>query len=228
MFWRLYKKQRGELPMKRVLVLMMPLFLFLAACSSTNVTNSWKDKDISAASFRKVLVVAMLPEKDRDLRQQMEDEMVDDLAKRGYAALSAYAEYGPKAFAGMSEKQVLQQLDRNKIDGVITVSLLNTEQSENYVPGSVRYEPYAVVYNRFYRTYQTYYNRTYTPGYTDRQTNYFFETNLYDVNSNKLLYSAQSKSFDPSSASQIANEVSKAVVKDMQKNGILTSTIAKH
>jgi hypothetical protein len=214
--------------MKRVLVLMMPLFLLLAACSSTNVTNSWKDKDIAQASFRKVLVIAMLPEKDRNLRQQMENEMVDDLAKRGYAAISSYAEYGPKAFAGMSEKQVLQQLDKSKIDGVITVGLLNTEESENYVPGSVRYEPYAVVYNRFYRTYQTYYNRVYTPGYSDKQTNYFFETNLYDVNSNKLLYSAQSRSFDPASASQIANEVSKAVVKDMQKNGILTSTVAKN
>jgi hypothetical protein len=214
--------------MKRVLVLMMPLFLLLAACSSTNVTNSWKDKSVEQASFRKVLVIAMLPEKDRSLRQQMENELVDDLAKKGYSAMSSYAEYGPKAFAGMGEKQVLQQLDRNKIDGVITVSLLNTEQSEDYVPGSVRYEPYAVVYNRFYRSYQTYYNRIYTPGYTDKQTNYFFETNLYDVNSNKLLYSAQSKSFDPSSASQIANEVSKAVVKDMQKNGILTSTVAKY
>jgi hypothetical protein len=220
------KKRRTH--MKRVLVLMMPLFLLLAACSSTNVTNSWKDKDIAQANFRKVLVIAMLPEKDRNLRQQMENEMVDDLAKKGYAAISSYAEYGPKAFAGMNEKQVLQQLDRNKVDGVITVGLLNTEESENYVPGSVRYEPYAVVYNRFWRTYQTYYNRTYTPGYTDRQTNYFFETNLYDVNSNKLLYSAQSKSFDPASANQIAHEVSKAVVKDMKKNGILTSTVAKN
>jgi hypothetical protein len=214
--------------MKRVLVLMMPLFLLLAACSSTNVTNSWKDKNIEQASFRKVMVVAMVPESQRDLRQQMENEMVDDLAKRGYTAVSSYDEYGPKAFANMNEKQVLQQLDKNKIDGVITIGLQNKETSENYVPGSVRYEPYAVVYNRFYRRYQTYYNRVYTPGFTEERTNYFFETNLYDVNGNKLLYSAQSQSFDPSSASQIANEVSKAVVKDMQKKGILAATVAKH
>jgi hypothetical protein len=214
--------------MKRVLVLMMPLFLLLAACSSTNVTNSWKAQDISQANFRKVLVVAMVPEKDRNLRQQMENEMVDDLSKKGYSAVSSYTEYGPKAFAGMNEKQVLHELDRNNVDGVITIGLQNTEKSENYVPGNVRYEPYAVVYNRFYRTYQTYYNRVYTPGYSEERTNYFFETNLYDVNGNKLLYSAQSQSFDPSSASQIANEVSKAVVKDMEKKGILAATVAKH
>lgn len=214
--------------MKRVLVLMMPLFLLLAACSSTNVTNSWKDKDIEQASFRKVMVIAMVPETDRALRQRMEDQMVDDLVKRGYNAVSSLSEYGPKAFAGMNERQVLQDLNKGKIDGVITVSLLNTEQSENYIPGSVRYEPYALVYNRFWGYYQTIYNRVYTPGYRDRQTNYFFETNLHDVRSNKLLYSAQSKSFDPSSAKQIANDVAKAVVKDMQKNGILSATVAKH
>jgi hypothetical protein len=68
----------------------------------------------------------------------------------------------------------------------------------------------------------------YTPGYTEQRTDYFFETNLYDLNGNKLLYSAQSQSFDPSSASQIANDLSKAVVKDMQKKGILAATVAKN
>ncbi len=214
--------------MKKVLVLMMPLFLLLAACSSTNVTNSWKDKDVSQSTVRKVMVLAMLPEKDRMLRQEMEYQMVEDLSKKGFVAVSALQEHGPKAFEGMTEKQVMDQLDKSKIDGVITIGLQDTETSENYVPGSVRYEPYAVRYNRFYRTYQTFYTRQYTPGYTDRQTNYFFETNLYDVNSNKLLYSAQSKSFDPSSAEQIASEVAKAVVKDMEKNNILGLAVAKH
>ena len=215
--------------MKKVLVLLMPLFLLLAACSSTNVLNSWKDTEVvEQATLKKVLVIAMLPEKQRELRQEMEYEMVDDLQKRGFTAVSALQEYGPKSFAGMNEKQVMQELGKSNIDGIITIALQDTETSEHYVPGRVRYEPYAVRYNRFYRTYQTFYERIYTPGYTDQQTNYFFETNLYQLNGNKLLYSAQSKSFDPSSARQIANEVAKAVVKDMEKNKILSLAVAKH
>jgi hypothetical protein len=215
--------------MKKVLVLLTPLFLLLAACSSTNVLNSWKDKEVvEQTTLKKVMVLAMLPEKQRVLRQEMETEMVEDLQKRGFTAVSSLQEYGPKSFIGMNEKQVMQQLDKSKIDGIITIGLQDTETSEHYTPGTVRYEPYAVRYNRFYRTYQTFYERVYTPGRTDQQTNYFFETNLYQLNSNKLLYSAQSKSFDPSSASQIAKEVSKAVVKDMEKNNILGLTVAKH
>lgn len=214
--------------MKRVLVLLMPLFLLLAACSSTNVTQSWKDKDVAQASLQKVMVLALVPEKERVLRQEMEDEMVENLRQKGFVAVSALSEYGPKAFSGMNEKQVMEQLDKSKVDGVITIGLQDTEKTEDYVPGSVRYEPYAVRYNRFYRTYQTFYQRYYTPGYTREETNYFFETNLYDLDGNKLLYSAQSKSFDPSSSLQIAKEVAKAVVKDMQKNDILALTVAKH
>lgn len=215
--------------MKRVLVLLMPLMIVFAACSSTNVLNSWKDAEVAEQStLKKVMVIAFLPETQRALRQEMEYEMVEDLEKRGIAAVSALQEYGPKAFEGMNEKQVMQQLDKNKIDGVITMGLQDTETNERYVPGSVRYEPYAVRYNRFYRTYQTFYERIYTPGYTEERTNYFFETNLYHLNSNKLLYSVQSKSFDPSSASQIAKEVAKAVVKDMEKNKVLGLSVAKN
>jgi hypothetical protein len=214
--------------MNKLLVLLMPLVIIFGACSSTNVTNSWKDKNIEQASLKKVMVLAMLPEKQRSLRQEMENEMVEDLQKKGFAAVSALAEYGPKAFSGMDEKQVMQELDKSKVDGVITVTLQDTDQSERYVPGSVRYEPYAIRYNRFYGYYQTFYNRVYTPGFTETRTNYFFETNLYDVNSNKLLYSAQSQSFDPSSAEQIAHEVAKAVVKDMEKNNIFGVAVAKN
>jgi hypothetical protein len=215
--------------MKKARVLLMPLFILMAACSSTNVINSWKDKEVvEQTTLKKVMVLAMLPEKERVLRQELESEMVEDLQKRGFIAVSSLQEYGPRSFAGMNEKQVMQELDKSRIDGVITIALQDTETNERYVPGSVRYEPYAVRYNRFYRTYQTFYERIYTPGHTDQQTSYFFETNLYQLNGNKLLYSAQSKSFDPSSASQIAKEVAKAVVKDMEKNDILGLAVAKH
>jgi len=130
-------------------------------------------------------------------------------------------------FSDYSRNAVIQLSNRG-IDGVIMISMLDQAKQENYVQGSVRYEPYAVRYNRFYGTYQTYYNRVVTPGYYETKTNYFFETNLYDVKKNKLLFSAQAQSFDPFSAEQIANEVAKAVVKDMQKHNVLAGSLAKN
>jgi hypothetical protein len=52
-------------------------------------------------------------------------------------------------------------------------------------------------------------------------THYFWESNLYDVSSKKLLYSVQSQSTNPSSAGSMGKDYSNAVVKNMTKEGLL-------
>lgn len=169
------------------------------------------------------MVVALLNNADRPLKQQMEDQLAQELTVQGITATTAYHDFGPKSFAGMKENQVINQLKNSGIDGVITIVLLDKNKEKNYVPGNVRYEPQTVYVrrSRFYGYYSTYYNRIYTPGYYETNTNFFFETNLYDVSRNKLLYSAQSESFDPSSVESMADKQSKLIVKDMKKNAVL-------
>lgn len=201
-----------------IIILMIGLF---ASCSTTNVTNSWKDETANSTSIKNVMVIAMLPAKERALRADMENELVNNLNAQGFIATSSYAKYGPKSFEGDSETQINRKLKKNNTDGVITITLLDKNKEENYTPGSVRYEPYAIRYNRFFGYYQTYYTRVSTPGYYTTSTDYYFETNLYDVNKDKLLYSAQTQSFDPSTTEQIGQDHAKAIVKDMQKNNVL-------
>ena len=52
-------------------------------------------------------------------------------------------------------------------------------------------------------------------------TDYFLESNLYDIASGSLLYSVQTKSFDPSSATGLASDNSKKIVKDLKEKGVL-------
>jgi hypothetical protein len=44
---------------------------------------------------------------------------------------------------------------------------------------------------------------------------------LYDLTGNKLLYSAQSESFDPSSVMQLASDYSKKIIGDMARQGLV-------
>ena len=206
--------------MKNLIIVLASALLF-TGCTTTNVTNSWKDENASKSNLKNVMVLAMLPAKDRALRADMENQLVADLNNKGFTAVSSYAKYGPKSFEGKTEKQVNRELRSNNIDGVITISLLDKNQEENYTPGNVTYRPVAVRYNRFTGYYNTIYNRTINPGYYTINTSYFFETNLYDVKTDKLLYSAQTESFDPSTTEQIGKDHSKAIVKDMQKHNVL-------
>ena len=65
--------------------------------------------------------------------------------------------------------------------------------------------------------------RIYTKGYYVFNTKYFWESNLYDLKSNRLLYSAQSQSFDPVSTESLSHEYGKMIVKDMVKNKVITN-----
>lgn len=210
--------------MKKILLgLIMALALFANGCSSsTKVTSSWKAPDApsSAAAYNKVMVVALLADKDRALQQTMEAEMVNQLTAKGISAASAYETYGPK-YASKNEKQVMRMLKRRGADAVMTIALLDKTKEKNYVPGNVTYEPGMPYYSHFWGYYRYSYNRVYTPGYYTTNTSYFWESNLYDLNLDKLVYSVQTESFDPSSAESLAKANSKKIVENMTKHGVL-------
>ena len=54
----------------------------------------------------------------------MEQHLVADLKAKGYDAVSALAEWGPKAFEKMDEAQVLNQLQHSGADAVMTIKSL--------------------------------------------------------------------------------------------------------
>lgn len=206
--------------MKKILA---GIFLVLAGCSSgTQVTSSWKSPDApsSSAAYNKVMVVALLAEKDRSLQQAMETQMVNELSAKGISAASAFQIYGPKVFP-KNEDQTLRQLKRAGADAVMTISLLDKTKEKNYVPGNATYQPVGIYYNRFWGYYNYAYSRMYTPGYYTENTSYFWESNLYDVRSGKLIYSVQTESFDPSSTESLSKDYSKKILENMMKQGVL-------
>lgn len=209
--------------MKRFVFLSIMALLFLAACNTTYVTSSWKAKDAALRSYDKVLVIGLMGDTNRLLRQSLEKELASDLQKKGINAVSAYEEYGPKVFVKMSEEQMNNVIKKKGFDGVITISLLNKKKERYYVPQHMYYTPYYVYgYPYFWGYYSVMYDRTYSPDYYyEEDVHYFWESNLYDLGTGKLVYSAQSRSFNPQSADKLANDYGKMLVRDLVQNGIV-------
>jgi hypothetical protein len=65
------------------------------------------------------------------------------------------------------------------------------------------------------------YGRVYTPGYYSTADKFYWESSLYDLNPESLLYSARSESFDPSSVAQLANDYGTKIIDDMTKQGLV-------
>lgn len=197
------------------------IMVVLAACSSTRVTSSWRSEDAINVNSRKVLVLGVMNNtNERAIKEHMEQNLVADLRAVGINAVAASSEFSPKAFNNMNENRAMRSLKNKGYDAVMTIVLLDKSKERVYNPGTVMYEPWGY-YNRFWGYYRTMYGRVYSPGYYSTNTSYFWESNLYDLSNNKLLYSVQSKSFDPSSYQSLGREYAKQVINDMDKQGLL-------
>lgn len=214
--------------MKRLFLIAIPVFaLMFAGCSTSKITDSWVTNQQLNVSKNKILVLGLFSEKNRDAKKAMEEELAEDLRKFGYNAVTATDEFGPVAFRDMNEQQALQKLRENGIENVVTINLLNKDQQKKFVrENNYPYSPFYGYrtfwgYYSYYRPfgYNPYFN--YDRGYYKTDTRYYFETNLYDVNSNKLIYSAQTQTFDANSMNTLANDYARNVVRDMKKKNVL-------
>lgn len=129
--------------LQKSFALLLTVILLFGCASTSEITNTWVKPQANTADIHSIMVLAMVGD-NRDLRQQMEQALVNQLRNTGYTAFSSYTEYGPKMFDSKNEEAALQQIKDKNVDAVLTVVLLDKDQERYYVPGNVQYTPYAV------------------------------------------------------------------------------------
>ena len=198
------------------------LFIIAAGCTSTSkITSTWKAKNVEPKNYNKILVLGLMNVADRTIREKMEEHLAEDLNTLCYNAICACEVFDPKAFNNMTEEAAINKLKNQGIDAVLTVVLLDKQKESKYVPGNIYYSPYGYYYNRFWGYRSTLYRRIYEPGYYVSDTKYFWESNLYDMASQQLVYSVQTQSFSPDNANILGHEYAKLIVKDIVKHKVL-------
>lgn len=195
------------------------------SCSNTKLTSSWKASDAVTRPYHNIMVWGILTEKDSALKADMETHLVNDLADRGYHAISSLSVFGTKSYKKLTEKEIVDQFKNSGVDAVITIVLLDKQKEELYVPPSMVNSP--ANYDHVDKYYSAVYDKVFSPGYYVTTTNYFWESNLFEVNRDKLVYTARTKSFDPASANAQAHENGLILIKDMVKKKIITEPATK-
>jgi len=176
----------------------------LAQCSSSKIVSSWKASVPDNLETGRIVVVGIIKEEDKSLHKQMENHLADDLCNLGYDAISSMELYGFKTLEGLDEQQVLLKLKQNDIAAVLTIVLLSKQKEKYHVPKSMvdlddRYNR-----NDFSIYYTAIYNKIYEEGYYVNDTNYFWESNFFNVSDQKLLYSVETHSFNPFNKASMA------------------------
>jgi hypothetical protein len=212
--------------MRKVNFFIITASLLFGSCSTSYITTSWKADDAAAKQYKKILVLGLIGDPDRSIRDRMEEHLAGDLKDLGYNAVTSVSVYGPKAFENTSEGEAIKLLNNQGFDAVVTIVLLDKSKEKYYLPGKINYSPYAVQHNRFWGYYSAMNGRINSPGYYSIDTRYFWESNLFELSGSQLTYSVQSQSFDPESAQKLGHEYGLMIVKDMVKQNVLHAQTA--
>lgn len=196
------------------------LAVSLFACKTTKITSSWKAGEHVTKPYRNVMVWSILPETDSVLRRQIETHMVNDLVSKGYHAISSLEVYKEKAYQKLTPTAILDEFKMTGVDAVLSIVLLNKENEEKYYPGGYFAQP-VESYGNLNQYYSNVFERMLTPGYYIRTTNYYWESNLFEVQQDKLVYSVKTSSFDPYTTDELAHEKGLLIIKDMIRKKII-------
>jgi hypothetical protein len=83
------------------------------------------------------------------------------------------------------------------------------------------YRPTYGYYNGLYNYYPHVNTYVQQPGYYTTHDVVILETNLYEVKSEELVWSAQSRSFAPESAKEVIDDLVRLVIKDLKEKGLI-------
>lgn len=191
----------------------------LVACSpSTQLVKSWADPSLNAETvqhYNKVLVIAQL--KDDSSRRIAEDKLVASSPRGNFIASYNYLK--PEQ---QDQNLVVSSLLKDGIEAIILMRLTDITKSTDYVQGTAYYGGwgYGGGYygGRGWGYGGSYYN---SPGYYEENKTYFVETNIYDVKSNKLLWSGTTSSLNPTKANETMDDIIVAIKTELNNKGLI-------
>ena len=197
-------------------LLMLALLVGLAACSGTRLSDVWRDPQYSGEPFRQVAVFVLGA--DPAVRRLVEDEVVRRLPMntRGIGG------YGlvPDAERGDVEK-ALERLRAGGYDGAMIARLVGVDGPTPWATGSLKQVPIS------YRTLSNYYvnatEEAERSSALSAPTVVRVQMNVYAVASQALVWSAASRTFNPEETRDVAGDVAKVAVEELQKAGLLSA-----
>ena len=194
----------------------IPLFLSLclalvAGCATTQIVETWKAPELTAADleFEHLVAIAVMPDATR---QRIVEDKLAAAATRAKVT-PAYQILEPEDRADVA--RLREVLERHGIDGAVTVTLVDTEKQQTYVPGTTR------VYPGYYGYYRSAGAVVYEPGYVRTDTIVVVETSLYDVADGKLLWTGVSRTMNPQKVDTLIEEIVEAAREELRSEGLL-------
>jgi hypothetical protein len=188
-------------------------FAFLIiSCAGTELTQNKVDEAYKGKPVSDILVIAITGNEHN--RRSFEKKFVARLKSVGVDAISSEEAIPMPADLELKKETILAAVKQYENDAVIITHLIGKEEKDVYTRGSSRHRG-------FYGFYSNRHSIARDPGYASTSTTVRLETNLYEVKTEKLIWSGKSNTLSRDAKDQIINDVIKAVIKDLQNNKLI-------
>jgi len=191
-------------------------FVFMIiSCAGTELTHNQVNEAYTGNPVSDILVIGITG--NEDSRRYFERQFVAQLKSAGVEAISSEEAIPMPADLEMKKETILNAVKRFENDAVIITHLVDKEEKEAFTRSGQAHESYYGYYHSRYI-----YSYANDPGYSSTSKTLRLETNLYDVKTEKLIWSGQSKTLSKDSKYQIMNDVINVVIKELQNNKLIS------
>lgn len=199
------------------------LSLLLVSCGPTQkITNSWINPEASDKTPYKSIFVIVMAQNSGD-SFSVEDRMAGIISSRGQKAIVSSSVF-PPSFTDENEftrEEMAEAIKRTGCDAVFVLAVLDVKKEEFYQPSRAYYPMDYGMYGSYYGYYNYYSPMIYSPGYYTTDETYYIETNFYDLEEDKLLWSIQSEAYNPSSLDSWFDKYSYDLLNELEKEGLI-------
>jgi hypothetical protein len=206
--------------MKNIIVTLFSLILLLslAACipKGSKITSSWVDPAQNGYGADNILVMGVSRSETR--LKLFENVFVDEFKKVDVQAMASYKVIGN--VPDPDRKIIEAAVKKTGASSVLFTRVLDRKSETQTYPGTVHFMP-GGFYTGMYGYYDFTYRAVYTPPSAITNKTVRLETNLYDVATAKLIWSAQSESINPELLRTDFEKFVDVLIVDMKKNGVV-------
>jgi hypothetical protein len=230
-----------SLPPSVIAALVIIFVAGLESCTTlkptTDLTGTWKDPE--AKSYKDFFVAVLT--KNLPVRSTIEGDIARKLKQEKVKASKSLdvIEHAEKVETVEEKKAAVEKIKGLGYDAIITVTLIKHTEENRYVPGTTSYAPTSVgigtgyynpvtktdqgsgsygAFGAYYMDASSAYN---TDGYYVVDKVYFLESRLYDANTSKLVWSAQSETFYPDDIEKASSDFSYVMVEALKKGNLI-------
>ena len=192
------------------------------------VMATWVNrKDMPEIGPGKHKIFIFVMTQNYEAQVNLENDLAAAAAEKGIKTVKSIDAFGPiLTLDKLPKKEVLIQAIKDVgCDAIFSIAVVDQQSETHYVPAtsSSIYTPYGG-YGYTYGGFYSYSPAFYSPGYYTTDKTFFIESNLYDVNTEKLLVSMQSKVVNPGDITKASKQYTKILVTELQAQVFMKNT----